>query len=138
MPQDVQQVTADGSESKYGFRMTSKDQLNTALDKATAQCPPDVIPETLIRLFQERFPETTLQGIKTDDGTAWVECNLNWRGSIRHGRLNFIRDTNGVFDDPSSIGFDWEVSIEVPTGGSTAENVTYQSSAGSVFGNLTH
>ncbi len=132
MPQDVQQVTADGSESKYGFRMTSKDQLNLALDKATAECPPDVIADTLVRMFQERFPETTLQGLKNDGAGPWLECNLTWRGSIRHGRLNFVRESQNVSDSPATTGFDWEVLIEVPTGGSSADSNPRQTSAGSV------
>lgn len=129
MPQDVQQVTADGRESKYGFRMTSKDQLNLALDKATAQCPPDVIADTLVRLFQERFPETTLQGLKNESTQPWLECSLNWRGSIRHGRLDFVRESQSA---AATSGFDWEVLIEVPTGGSQTENAARQPATGSV------
>jgi hypothetical protein len=114
MPQDVQQTSAEGRESKYGFRMTSKDQLNLALDNAAAQCPPEVVTETLIRLFQERFPETTLQGSKTADGRTWIEVNLNWRGSVRHGRLSFVRDAQGIADAAVSAGLlDWEVLIEL-------------------------
>lgn len=131
MPQDVQQITADGRESKYGFRMTSKDQLNLALDQATAECPPEIIADTLVRLFQERFPETTLQGTKNDGTRPWLECNLNWRGSIRHGRLDFVHSSEKAADNPPS-GFDWEVLIEVPTGGSPAENAVAQPASGSV------
>jgi hypothetical protein len=132
LPQEVQQITADGRESKYGFRMTSKDMLNLALDKATAQCGPEIIAETMTRLFQERFPENTLQVSKTEGLRPWVECDLNWRGSIRHGRLILIQDNRPVVDDPASNDFDWEVLIEVPMGSSPAEYELRQYQAGSV------
>lgn len=133
MPQDVQETSAEGRESKYGFRMTSKDQLNLALDKAAAECSPDVISETMIRLFQERFPETTLQGSRNADGSGWIEVNLNWRGSIRHGRLSFVQDVQKVSDIPVSAGsLDWEVLVELSMNGRLPESDVQESEAGRV------
>ena len=133
MPQDVQQTSAEGRESKYSFRMTSKDQLNLALDKAAAECSPDVISETMIRLFQERFPETALQGSKTADGSSWIEVNLNWRGSIRHGRLSFVQDAQKVADTKVLAGsLDWEVLVELSMNGPLPEIDAQQPLAGSV------
>ncbi len=112
LPQDVQVTTAEGRETKYGFRITSKDNLNLAIDEAVEKCTPEAVSDLLMRLFKERFPETVSSSESSDSQRDLVDCSIVWRGSVRRGRLRFASRKGAAADGSAAADLDWEVKVE--------------------------
>lgn len=114
LPEEIRQVTLEGREPRYGFRMTSKDEINVALDEAAAKCSDSVVADVLAKLFQDRYPDGSWSSEEGSFINRSVECSLNWRGSIRRGRLSFVSDTNAAVKAGSrDQALDWSVRVEL-------------------------
>jgi len=119
LPQDIQILAEEGHETRYGFKVSSKDSLNQALAEAIGEVQPDVIPKILRRLFQERFSDSTLSS-GTDQGRKdWMDCHVEWRGEDRRGRILWIEsDSENVEMHAASaeLSMDWEVVVDLEEG----------------------
>ncbi|QYO66091.1 hypothetical protein [Leptolyngbya sp. 7M] len=112
LPDEIRQVSAEGREQKFGFRMTSKDELNVALDKAAAACPERVVGEVLVKLFLDRYPDAT--ALTEDVNQRSVECIVKWRGSLRRGRISFMfEDQPGNKSSKNDPSIDWGLKVEL-------------------------
>src|SRR6185436_10005837 len=60
LPDDIQILAEEGRETRYGFKVSSKDSLNRALTDAITDIPASVVPKVLRRLMQERFTDCNL------------------------------------------------------------------------------
>lgn len=114
MPQEIKQISLDGRESKFGFRMTSKDELNIALDEKASLCEDRVVGEVIAKLFQDRYPDGSWSSENSGSVARSVECTVKWRGSIRRGRLSFVAEgDNSSAETERFSGLDWSVKVEL-------------------------
>ncbi len=114
MPQEIRQIELDGREPKFGFRMSSKDELNIALDEKATLCDDRVVGEVIAKLFQDRYPDGSWSGENAGSVGRSVECTVKWRGSIRRGRLSFVTDLENKTAQIEKVsGLDWSVKVEL-------------------------
>ena len=114
LPEDMQIVSEEGRETRYGFKVTSKDSLNQALSEAIAYVPPNVIPKILRRLVQDQFSDCTLSSGADQTRKDWMDCHAEWRGAIRRGRLLWLdADSEDLQSHAASTDLlmDWEVVV---------------------------
>jgi hypothetical protein len=114
VPNDIQQIAAEGRETRYSLKVSGKDNLNQALTEAVKTVSPDVIPKILRRVARERFSDWNYTG-EDAENSDWSGCQIVWRGGRRDGRVfwNFDDTSNPI--PPSDLEFaDWEVIINPP------------------------
>lgn len=128
LPDDVQAETLEGRETRYGFKVSSKDNLNTALGEAISGASPDIVPKMMRRLMQERFSDCTFSPDLDENIKDSMDCQIAWRGGFRRGRIHWNSDGNvetagQVTGTPDYI--DWEVVVDLNDGNtSTVEKGT--------------
>ena len=118
LPEEIQRNTADGRETRYSLRVSSKENLNKALAEAIKTVSPDVVPKILRRVARERFSDWAFSD---DNETAdSTECLVAWRGGIRHGRVVWSEEGDAKKSPapPASELLDWEVIINPVSGNS--------------------
>jgi hypothetical protein len=119
LPEDIQILAEDGRETRYGFKVSSKDSLNRALADAIAEIPSQVIPKILRRMVQERFTDCTLSSGTEEVRKDWMDCHVEWRGGHRRGRVFwFEEDSENLQEHAASaeLLMDWEVIIDLQEG----------------------
>ncbi|MBC7900554.1 MAG: hypothetical protein H7070_10945 [Saprospiraceae bacterium] len=115
MPNDVRSISVDGLETRYGFKVSSKDNLNKALTEAIADVPDDVVPKIMGRLLQDRFSDCTFSFEADSPVKDWMDCQINWRGGWRRGRIFWKSDENSsqVHSAPAVDATDWEITVDL-------------------------
>lgn len=115
LPNEFRVVTEDGVETRYSFKVSSKENLNNALTEAVLQVSADTVPGVLRRIFQDRFPEAAPSGEDSGLEANVVETSVTWRGALRRGRILWpgadLADTSA--DSTGASWTDWEVSIDI-------------------------
>lgn len=112
MPDDIQVYSEENRELRYGFKVSSKDDLNKALVNAASAAPPDVVPRVLRRLVRERFLDCTFSTDANEERRDWMDCQIVWRGGLRRGRVLWQEKNHPVENLPTSDLNDWEVCID--------------------------
>ncbi len=113
LPNEFRVVSEEGVETRYSFKVSSKENLNNALTEALMQVSADTVPGVLRRVFQDRFPEAAPAGEGSSSSEGIIETGLTWRGAIRRGRIVWpgANDASASVDDTAWP--DWEVSINL-------------------------
>lgn len=115
MPNDVQCISVEGRETRYGFKVASKDKLNIALDLAISDVPVEELSGILRRLMNERFQDFSIPVDDSGDARNWMDCGIYWRGGHRRGRINWNYgnppDTQ-IGGAEANDSIDWVVSVE--------------------------
>ena len=107
MPEAVQGKLDNSGEMRYGFKLSNKDVLNTALADAAAKCPAEAVPKMLRRMMRERFADCAFADESDSERANWMDCQTTWRGGLRRGRLIW----GPIGTDPSAELLDWEAEI---------------------------
>ncbi|HTK39225.1 MAG TPA: hypothetical protein VL325_12095, partial [Pyrinomonadaceae bacterium] len=107
MPDAVQGKPDNSGEVRYGFKLSNKDGLNTALADAAARCSADAVPKMLRRMMRERFADCALSDEGDTERSNWMDCQTTWRGGLRRGRLIW----GSIGHDASAELLDWEAEI---------------------------
>lgn len=116
LPEDIQILAEDGRETRYGFKVSSKDSLNKALTDAIAEIPANVIPKVLRRLVQERFTDCTLSSGTDEIRHDWMDSHVEWRGGHRRGRVFWVEDDSENLKEHAAtpdMQMDWEVVVDL-------------------------
>lgn len=116
LPDDIQILAEDGRETRYGFKVSSKDSLNQALSDAIADIPTTVVPKVLRRLLQERFTDCTLSSGTDAVRQDWMDSYVEWRGGHRRGRVFWVENDSENLQDHAAtldLQMDWEVVIDL-------------------------
>ena len=113
MPDDVRSFSVAGQELRYGFKVASKEYLHEALTNEIAGIPDDIVPKMMRRLLQDRFSDTTFSLDSDLVKKDWMDCQLNWRGGWRRGRVYWKSDENSADQAPPTDSIDWEVLIDL-------------------------
>ena len=115
LPDDIQILAEEGRETRYGFKVSSKDSLNRALSDAISDVPPDVVHKVLRRLMQERFTDCTLLSGADEQRQDWMDSHVAWRGGHRRGRIFWLEDDSADMQPHAAsvdLQMDWEVVID--------------------------
>jgi hypothetical protein len=112
-PSDIQRNVSGEKETRYKFKVESKENLNNALIQASRAVSPDVIPQILCRIAQERFNDWTILDDSEAKFASSMECRVDWRGSARNGRITWNRQNPEIENKPADAHapIDWHVFI---------------------------
>jgi hypothetical protein len=116
LPEQIQILADEGRETRYGFRVSSKDSLNEALAEAISKIPANVIAKVLRRTIQERFADCTFSSGTDAVRKDWMDCYAEWRGGQRRGRVLWIEDDTANLKEhaaSSDLQMDWEVVVDM-------------------------
>jgi hypothetical protein len=115
-PGQVHCIAEEGRETRYGLKVSGKDNLNQALAEAAIGVSAEVDEKILRRFARERFSDWTLQiedEMPTVDST---DCQAVWRGGFRRGRVVWNWERRGgaetlIGSDRPSDFLEWEVIV---------------------------
>ncbi|HSK74779.1 MAG TPA: hypothetical protein VK892_23980, partial [Pyrinomonadaceae bacterium] len=109
LPEQISRQIEEGRETRYGFKIGSKDNLNNALSEAVEKVSPDVVSQILRRMSREKFSDWTLP---TESGSVdWMDCPIIWRGGTRRGRVAWNWETEEIKSPTNSEFLDCEIII---------------------------
>ena len=108
-PEGIWKKEEGDAETRFGIKISGKDNLNTALEEAASEVSSEVIPKVLRRLAKDKFSDWKLYSELDAELVDSMECELLWRGAIRRANLvwnwdgelsEFSRDSSeaGVID----------------------------------------
>lgn len=116
LPDDFRIISEDGLETRYSFKVSSKENLNNELAEALKDVSADAVPGIMRRVFQERFADPGSSPGSEEAGKDWIDSRIVWRGGLRRGRI-FWRsiDAPALSEQaaPASDPTDWEVFIDL-------------------------
>jgi hypothetical protein len=115
-PERVHKFEETGRETRYGLRITGKDNLFVALSEEAKSVSSDVFEKILRRYAKDRFPDWVLQvdeEIPTSDSS---DCQISWRGGLRRGKIVWNWERRGGVDrlltaEKNADFLDWEVIV---------------------------
>ncbi|MEK7723914.1 MAG: hypothetical protein AAB336_06165, partial [Acidobacteriota bacterium] len=115
-PEKINRITEDGRETRYGLKISGKDNLNNALAEKAANVSSAVFEKILRRSAKDRFSDWALQVEENAPLFDSNDCQISWRGGYRRGRVIWNWDRRGGVDN--LIGnernleyLDWEVVV---------------------------
>lgn len=114
-PDRIHRVAQENRETRFGLKVSGKDDLNKTLAELTKEIPPSAIEKILRRHARERFSDWILQTETDSSATDTVDCQVIWRGGYRRGRIAWNWERRGGAEalvNPESAEFlDWEVVV---------------------------
>lgn len=114
---DIRIDPDEGRGERYAFKLTSREDLNKALSEKVGAVSQEIVPAVLRRFFHERFTDSAIVSDRDEDKRDWMGCAIQWRGSLRPGRIIWHSGAAAA-DAPATGQFDdWEVIIELDGGG---------------------
>lgn len=111
-PNEIWKQEQEGRAPKFGFKLSGKEDLNSALETAAEKVPSEIVPAILRRFMRERFNDANFSEIKTEASSDTFECDIEWRGSIRRGRIVWNPDGSPYETETGHAKYDWEVVID--------------------------
>lgn len=114
LPSDIQILAEEGRETRYGFKVSSKDSLNKALAEAITTISPEVIQKVLRRIVNERFTDCKFS-VLDSSRKDWMDSHIAWRGGDRRGRIIWVEsDSENLHTHAATADLlmDWEVLID--------------------------
>ena len=116
LPDDIQIHAEEGRQTRYGFKVSSKDNLNRAVAEAVPEVSKDVIPKILRNMMIDRFDDCSFSSESDDVRKDWMDTQIEWRGGIRRGRIFWAApDSVGLSEHAVTADsmMDWEVQIDL-------------------------
>jgi Family of unknown function (DUF6079) len=112
-PDKVNRFAQENRETRFGLKVSGKDDLNKRLLELTKELSPNAVEKVLRRHARERFQDWILQTESSSADT--VDCQLVWRGGYRRGRIawNWERrgGANALLNPEAAEFLDWEVIV---------------------------
>ena len=114
MPGDISVSIDNTGDPRFGFKLSGKDDLKSALALASKNISEADVDLALKRLMAERFIDCDF-GVETDGGskTSATDCYVLWRGGNRKGRVFWDLSTDEVLNENLSSGYDWKAAFEL-------------------------
>ena len=109
LPDDFRVTSEEDGEPRYGFKVTSKENLNNAVTQAVSKVPADAVPAIIRKVFQDRFPETAAAS-ESSSSEDVIQASLLWRGTVRRGRIRWT--PSGVDARVGDEWTDWQVQLD--------------------------
>ncbi len=101
LPDEIWSKPIEGQETRFSFKLSKKDSLNTRLSEVIENVPEKVISGIFKKVSKDRFQDWHLSTDESEEKTDWADCPVIWRGSVRRVRLhwNWGVNTNQVEND---------------------------------------
>ncbi|MEO7674551.1 MAG: DUF6079 family protein [Pyrinomonadaceae bacterium] len=114
LPDQLRQISDNALETRYSFKVSSKENLNKALMEAHGAVSADTVSGIIRRVFQERFTDAAPAASTEETDKTWIDSRIVWRGGVRRGRVfwNTGEDLLGNVVAASDTT-DWEVFIDL-------------------------
>jgi hypothetical protein len=112
MPDEIAVRQFAGGDPHYAFRVSSKDDLNTALQEAISALPSSTLHSSIRRLMQDRFSDLVLTSSPGTFASPAVDCTTYWRGSQRRGRIVWQTPEANSPDRTGAEQYDFEVVLQ--------------------------
>ena len=114
-PDKVNRFAQENRETRFGLKVSGKDDLNKTLAELTKELPPAAVEKVLRRHARERFTDWILQAESETSSTDTVDCQVIWRGGYRRGRIawNWERrgGANALLNPEAAEFLDWEIIV---------------------------
>ncbi len=127
LPDDVRQNAEEGRETRYGLKISDKDNLNNLLNETAKTVSSAVIPKIFRRVARERFADWLLTDEKDAADADWMDCQIVWRGGLRRGRLFWNLENKShqqQFADNAEFA-DFQIIIgNPPTGAENSDEIS--------------
>src|SRR5688572_20059 len=125
LPDSVIVRSAKDSQPIYSIRLRS-DELSDVLEKGLKNLPSATAEIVFLNAVKARFPELGFVAESSDSVCEPIDLKVEWRGSLRPGRIFWNCLPVIVGEEAASSRADWELLIALGDRGST---VKYESSA---------
>ncbi len=118
-PELIRTTVDEGQTKRFGFRLSGKDELKSALAEEAQNVPLKVVESILLRQTADKFSDFHLSD---DQESPSVDCEVKWRGGIRRGQVNFVSDN---YDAPTASHdpFDWRVFVRFPAAAGVVQTI---------------
>ncbi len=116
LPNDITSTAGEGGDAYYSFRVSAKENVNSALQDAVSTIDPEVVSTVIKSLLQERFADLVFTEESVAAGSSSSECTAFWRGGQRRGRIHWLTSGEATNLPTGSEGrefLDWEAIINV-------------------------
>lgn len=115
-PDRIHRTAQENREIRFGLKVSGKDDLNKSLAESSKNVSPLAIEKILRRFARERFSDWVLQTETDTPATDTVDCQVNWRGGYRRGRVAWNWERRGgasalINPDNAAEFLDWEVVV---------------------------
>lgn len=116
-PGDLMRKAVEGQETRYSLKVSSKDNLNNALNEAIQNVSDEAIPNILRRFANDKFTDWNLSAENENESAIWTDCQILWRGGQRRCRLYWNWENKAsrtLQQSENSDHFDIELFINSP------------------------
>jgi hypothetical protein len=93
-PEDIKRISEEGRETRYGFKVQSKENLNRALTEASQSISPDIIPKILLRITRDKYADWTISEDREGGENYSMFTQIVWRGGQRRGVVIWDLENN--------------------------------------------
>lgn len=107
-PDAVFASSMNGESASYSIRLGSN-KLAEKLEATIAELPKDTARRTFLSAVGTRFTEFSVDGIDDLNAPRSIECSIEWRGSMRPGRIVTTLPENHSAKDST----EWEVFVNL-------------------------
>lgn len=116
VPELINRTVEEGRETRYGLKISGKDNLNNALAEKAANVSSTVFEKILRRSAKDRFSDWALQIEENSPQMDSNDCQISWRGGYRRGRVIWNWERRGgienLLNNDRNIDYlDWEVIV---------------------------
>lgn len=114
LPDGMQRTVEEGREIRYGFRISGKDGLNSALAEAVTTAPPTAVAQVLKRVMRGKYSDCTFPDETETGRPDLMDCHVKWRGGLRRGHVFWDLGEDGAPARPGVVNpefLDWEMYI---------------------------
>ncbi len=116
LPNDITSTAGGAGDAYYSFRVSAKEDVNSALQDAVSKIDPAVASTVIRSLLQERFSDLVFDESSAEGGRNSSECTALWRGGQRRGRVQWLA-SGEAYELPTVSAdrdfLDWEAIIVV-------------------------
>ena len=115
VPDGIWKRDEEGRDSRFSFKISGKDDLNTELEDAAKDVSKEVIPRVLQRLAKDKFKDWELFAEENDSPVESMPIRFLWNGSYRNARV-FWKWDEPIQELPSeSESDDLDITIFINT-----------------------
>ncbi|NNE99972.1 MAG: hypothetical protein HKN25_13205 [Pyrinomonadaceae bacterium] len=113
-PDGLWKKEEEGREARFSIKVSSKDNLNSALEESAAAISDEMVPLILRRIGKNKFEDLKTSVDKDFEKQASITSEIQWRGGYRQGGIFWNWDNEAaqsLADSENSETLDLEVII---------------------------
>lgn len=115
LPEQIIRTEVSGRETRYRLKLGAKEDFNKRLEELAAAIPDDSIPIALKKAACARFDDLAESDSGTDLFRPWSSSEIEWRGSLRTGKIFWMAQEADLSLEPGSLAersWDWAIVVK--------------------------